>query len=99
MKTESVSNNLGGAGQHNKMLQVYQILFQMSERYPDYEFNFKDTANNGWNEFHVVDEEMGRLMVIEFKQNQKPVVLQLLKNDGFKSHECRAIMNDLLEFF
>jgi hypothetical protein len=38
-------------------------------------------------------------MLIQFKENQKPVVLQLLENNGFNRKECGAIMNQMLELF
>jgi hypothetical protein len=86
-------------GQYNKMRAIDQILNQMRQRYPTYAFNLKDSPNNGFLELSVLDLQEDSLMVIEFKENQEPVVLLLMQNDGFERRECGAIMDELLELF
>ena len=93
---ESVSNNVGKG---IKMLAINQILNQMRQRYPEYAFSFKDSPNNGFLEINVVDLHEDKMMVIEFKENQEPVVLLLMQNDGFERRECLTIMNQLLKLF
>ena len=70
----------------------------MEQMYPNYTVTSCDSPNNGFLEIGVFGLNRN-FMVVEFKENQEPVVLQLVQNDGFERHECVAIMDALLKLF
>lgn len=81
------------------MRAIDQIRNRMKQMYPSYSFTISDSPNIGFLEIKILDLYYDNFMVIEFKENQQPVVLQLLHNDGFERRECAAMMDQLLELF
>ena len=86
-------------GQYDNMRAIDQIVNRMRQMYPNYSFTIRESPNNGFLEIGVLDLNRDNFMLIEFKENQEPVVLQLVGNDGFERRECGAIMDQLLELF
>jgi hypothetical protein len=79
------------------MHDAIRVVNELKKFYDDYEFKVRYSENNGF--VDIMISYQGCSMLIEYMENQKPVVLQLLKNNGFERRECGAIMNQMLELF
>ena len=79
------------------MHEAIRVVNELKKFYDDYEFNVRYSEINGFIDITVSYQDCS--MLIQFKENQNPVVLQLLKNDGFERRECGTIMNLMLELF
>jgi hypothetical protein len=79
------------------MHDAIRVVNELKKFYHDYEFNVQYSDNNGFVSITIFYQECS--MLIEYMENQNPVVLQLLKNNGFERKECGAIMNQMLELF
>lgn len=79
------------------MHEAIRVVNELKKFYHDYEFKVLYSEINGFIDIIVSYQDCS--MLIQFKENQKPVVLQLLENNGFNRKECGAIMNQMLELF